>query len=266
MPKPKRSVIALSFGGGVQTTALALLLARGELTPKPHMAVFADTGAEPPHVYDTIDWIRPKLDYPLIVQAGDNLESDTLDLLAGKPTRKHPKPTVHTDMPAYSAIRGGGQVQRQCTKHYKIMPIRRAMVSWAGMPPARLSVTQLMGISFDEAMRIKPSGVNYIRNAYPLVDARWTRQDCARWLDAEYPGHPAGRSACYFCPYHSAAEWRSLKDRYPALWEKAKGMDAKLRERAQLTLFRRGLDARAIENQADFGAQWGAECEGHCGV
>ena len=55
-------VVMLSFGGGVQTAALALMLEAGDVpAPRPDVAIFADTGAEPPHVYETLDWIRPML-------------------------------------------------------------------------------------------------------------------------------------------------------------------------------------------------------------
>ena len=42
----------LSLGAGVQSSALALMFAKGELTPMPAGAIFADTGAEPKYVYD----------------------------------------------------------------------------------------------------------------------------------------------------------------------------------------------------------------------
>ena len=42
----------LSLGAGVQSTTMAFMAAKGELTPMPDCAIFADTGAEPKHVYD----------------------------------------------------------------------------------------------------------------------------------------------------------------------------------------------------------------------
>ena len=52
--------LVLSLGGGVQSTTLALLALRGEL-PFPEAAVFADTGWEPPAVYDNLAWLREQL-------------------------------------------------------------------------------------------------------------------------------------------------------------------------------------------------------------
>ena len=42
----------VSLGAGVQSSAMALMFAKGELTPMPDGAIFADTGAEPQYVYD----------------------------------------------------------------------------------------------------------------------------------------------------------------------------------------------------------------------
>jgi len=50
---------SLSLGAGVQSTVLALMAERGEYgLPKPDVAVFADTGWEPPEVYEHLDWRR----------------------------------------------------------------------------------------------------------------------------------------------------------------------------------------------------------------
>ncbi len=59
----------LSFGGGLQTTALAIMVAKGEL--EIDEAVFADTGCEKPETYWYIEnYIKPlflKLHIPFTV-------------------------------------------------------------------------------------------------------------------------------------------------------------------------------------------------------
>jgi len=45
----------LSLGAGVQSSTMALMAAKGEITPMPDCAIFADTQAEPQSVYDS--WI-----------------------------------------------------------------------------------------------------------------------------------------------------------------------------------------------------------------
>ncbi len=46
-----KEITVLSLGAGVQSTCMALMAAKGEITPMPDYAIFADT-AEPRHVYE----------------------------------------------------------------------------------------------------------------------------------------------------------------------------------------------------------------------
>ena len=94
-----KEVISLSLGGGWQSTALALLLDRGELEgyPRPDVAVFADTKAEPPWVYQTLDALEGILSYPLVRTSYGNLEEDTWRSIRGEPTRRHPNQLPEED-------------------------------------------------------------------------------------------------------------------------------------------------------------------------
>ena len=58
---------SLSLGAGVQSTVLALMAERGEYgLPKPDVAVFADTGWEPPSVYEHLDWLQEQLSFEVV--------------------------------------------------------------------------------------------------------------------------------------------------------------------------------------------------------
>ena len=46
-PPDKTKYNVLSLGAGVQSTAMALMATKGEITPMPDIAIFADTQAEP---------------------------------------------------------------------------------------------------------------------------------------------------------------------------------------------------------------------------
>lgn len=264
-------VTALSFGGGVQTAAMAMMFEHGLLdAPYPDVAVFADTQAEPSHVYETIDYIRPRVSYPIIVATLGDLEEDTwLSLNGQRPSYRGKPGDTLTDLPLHGEC--GGITRRQCTSNYKIDVIRRAIRQWAGERPPKLQVSQYMGISIDEAHRIKPSGVKYVSNSYPLVDQRLSRQDCLEFLSLNYPDMPVGKSSCFFCPFHSKAEWRDLKARYPELWTRAVEMDDALRSspmRLSLVHFNTGGLAKWLANDEAQGKLdlWGNECAGVCGV
>lgn len=266
MPTPYQ---ALSLGGGVQTAALALMLEKGELsTPPPDFAVFADTQAEPPHVYETLDWLEARVTYPIIRASAGNLDTDTWDAAQGKRTWR--KVNQLTDLPTHSILEGGGLTKRQCTTHYKVAVIKRAYRAYTGIAPPALSVHQYLGISVDEAHRMRSAPERYISNVYPLIDAGLTRSDCQSYLDREHPGHPVGKSACYFCPFHSKAEWVSLAARYPAIMERAAQLDDLLRDgprKVSLVKHRGGLRSlySAAEAQGTFEG-FGNECAGVCGV
>ena len=48
----------ISLGAGVQSSVMALMAAKGEITPMPDCAIFADTGWEPKRVYEWLDWLE----------------------------------------------------------------------------------------------------------------------------------------------------------------------------------------------------------------
>ena len=136
-------------------------------------------------------------------------------------------------------------------------------------------VIQWIGISLDEVHRMKPSRERWQQNRWPLVDAGMKRHDCLRWMEAHGFPKPA-RSACYFCPYKSNAEWRRLRDEEPGYFQAA--IDLEVHFGAQKA--RAGVNgqlffhaSRVPLSQVDFstaeergqGSLFGNECEGMCG-
>ena len=64
-PPPPTRFNYLSLGAGVQSSALALMLALGEITPQVDGAIFADTQAEPLEVYQWLDYLETVLPFPV---------------------------------------------------------------------------------------------------------------------------------------------------------------------------------------------------------
>lgn len=114
----------LSLGAGVQSSTLALMAAAGEVTPMPAAAIFADTQAEPASVYRWLEWLTPKLPFPVHIVTAGSLEADTLKLRARKDGKGF---YIHSGIPYYSLNADGshGHGPRQCTHHFKITPIHR---------------------------------------------------------------------------------------------------------------------------------------------
>ena len=271
-------VVALSLGAGYQSTALALLLDEGRLPgyPKPDLAVFADTQAEPPWVYATLAALEPKLSYPVLRTTGSNLAKDTWAGIRGEPSWQHPhglkaqpgKPARgYIDIPAYGE---NALLKRQCTQNYKIEVIKRAIRSRFGWP---ITLTQYLGISSDEAVRIKSAREAYITNSYPLAMSGWSRSDCAKYLADSHADIPVGRSACYFCPFHSPREWLEVADHAPELFEDACRMDEALESMpsgpfhlVKHGTLRGAVETMRMQGKFDLDPVPGDECTGHCMV
>ena len=266
-PSPRRTLTVISLGAGVQSTCMAMMAAHGEILPMPDCAIFADTGDEPAAVYEHLKWLMSGnvLPFPVRIVSAGRLSSA---LRAGDD---------HARVPFY--LPGSGPTRRQCTSNFKIAPIRRETRVALGKGPrshvAVGSVEQWIGISTDEAIRKKPSGVEFIVNRHPLIEKWMSREDCKSWLRGHGYDVPP-KSSCVFCPYQRNAAWRNHRER-PAQWATIVAMDDWLAEPSQVARFRGRLfvhsSCRPIR-EADlgesdlplFGGDFAHECEGMCGV
>lgn len=254
----------ISLGGGVQSSNIALMAAHGEITPMPACAIFADTQDEPASVYEWLTWLEKQLPFPVVrVSVGKLSLAASTVRVSQKTNAGYLKPGI----PVFFA--GAGMAQRQCTLDFKIVPIHRYIKMIRGAS----RVSQWIGISTDEAQRMKPSREAWCDNRYPLVEANMTRLHCLEWMRAKgYPRPP--RSACVYCPYHSDEEWLRLQTDEPEAFDRAVVFEREYQVAAAQTgldgvpflhASRVPLDTVAFEperNQQLFGN----ECEGMCGV
>ena len=269
--KPQLTVISL--GAGVQSTTMALMAAHGEITPMPDCAIFADTGAEPKAVYEHLRWLMSPnvLPFPVHIVNKGNLGDDI-------GTTNERRRFLKSLIPAFVKTNGraGGQLIRECTRDYKIVPIIKKERELLGLRPGQRApktpvVTQFIGISIDEAIRMKPSIHAWIVHRWPLVEQKIKRRDCLRWLERNgYPEPP--RSACVFCPYRSNDEWRGLsKDDFSAAVNVDKGLRGRdFRVRGEIYLHSsckplNEVDFSTLEDHGQLNL-FNNECEGMCGV
>ena len=227
--QPTHSLTVISLGGGVQSSVMALMASQGAFDAIPDCAIFADTHWEPPGLYTRLDWLAERLGFPVyVVDNGRSLREDVNTL------------TNHSfvDLPLYLKGRNGhgdGIGRRQCTEHYKIRPIQRKIREMLGLTkgqrvPSGTAVELWLGISTDEAIRMKPSRDRWIQNRYPLIEAGMSRKQCIAWWQARYD-RPLERSACIGCPYQSRQRWVETKRRWLELFAEAVGIDANPRGR-----------------------------------
>jgi 3'-phosphoadenosine 5'-phosphosulfate sulfotransferase (PAPS reductase)/FAD synthetase len=269
----------LSLGAGVQSTALLLMAVRGEFGVVPDAAVFADTQSEPESVYLHLDWLEREVGgiVPITRVTAGNLGRRILSSLNESGSYHVGQAPFYVREENEVNPDAGGMLRRKCTQMFKLRPLRREMRRLMAEHGAKRA-EQWIGISLDEALRMKDSGVRHILNVYPLVDRRLTRHDCLLWLERNgYPEPP--KSACYFCPYTSNARWRLMKEQDPETFAEAVRFDHQLRggllpgctgrayvHRSFIPLDQ--VDFRTAEDhgQGSLFAGFGAECEGMCGV
>ena len=219
----------ISLGAGVQSSAMYLMACEGELTPMPDAAIFADTQAEPPWVYEHLEFLETFAHIiPIHRCTGGSIEKK---LYWGR--QNGGKGFVQ--IPAYlSGLDGRGIGPRQCTGEFKITPIQKEVRRLLGLSKGqraagKFKVEQWIGISLDEIQRAKPSDVSWIKRHYPLIFDRPTdRAECSHWIQQR--GYPLPKkSSCYFCPYHDDKTWLDLKRSDPALFARAVQIDNDLR-------------------------------------
>ena len=257
----------LSLGAGVQSSTMALMAAEGELTPMPDCAIFADTGAEPKHVYDFLDYVESLVPFPVYrVMEGEGLEAQIIDRASR---------SEFTKVPFFTKEKGPGM--RQCTADFKIFPINRKVRELVGLKkgqrgPKEVVVKMWIGISMDESVRMKPSQTKWIEHIWPLIDVQMYRYDCIRWM-REHGYREPSKSACYFCPYHDNATWQNMLDHDPDSWERAVKMDELIRngvrgttEKLYLHRSMQPLTECDFDPARDQFDMFDNECEGMCGV
>jgi hypothetical protein len=267
--RPPLSVI--SYGGGVQSTALLVLAARGEI----HVdaALFANVGDDSEHP-DTLRYVREIAqpygaaeDVPVHVLDRRTRTGD-VETLMGRLSKVGSR-----SLPIPVRMSNGAPGMRSCTIDFKVRVIAKWLKAHGASRKHPASVN--IGFSFDEAIRMGAGTTRpYERLAYPLIDRRLTREDCKRIIErAGLPVPP--KSSCFFCPFHRPSMWARMRRDEPLLFERSAALEDMLNARRDvlgkdhvwLTRFAKPLREAVQSEQAglDFGTGPGETCdEGYC--
>jgi len=278
----------LNLGGGVQSTTLYLMALKGEIAPI-DCAIFADLGEEPKSVYAHMEWLK-SLGGPTIHVVSAGTLGD--DIIYGINSKGHSiifskSGDRSASIPAFTAQKEGeplGKIRRQCTSEYKIVPIerfiRRTLLSLEKGQRIKTKLTQLFGISLDEAgraTRIKANSPHWSEPVFPLCEKMMTRADCVKWLETFGIPHTVPRSACVFCPYKSNQEWLLLRETDPEGWARAVEIDdalrvegtaikSKLNEKLYIHKSCRPLKEVHLTDSERGQSEFNLECEGGCAL
>lgn len=250
---------AVSYGGGVQSTALLVLAAQRRIDfPLFLMANVGDDSENP----KTMDYVR---DVATPYAAEHGIELHLLDRLRRDGTVETLWSRLMDDRPCKACAEtglvdgvvcekcsGDGRVQsrslpipvrmsngapgtRSCTADFKI----RVIAKWlkANGASADNPATIGIGISLDEIMRANSRRVEpHERVVYPLIGLgeetglKLTRQDCTQLIRrAGLPVPP--KSSCFFCPFHRPSAWTELRREQPDLFDKSVVLERTLNDR-----------------------------------
>ena len=271
----KTSMRVLSLGAGVQSSTLALMIERGEL-PMVDCAIFADTLGEGAATYNHLSWLKDQLSFPVHTGSFGDLKLDTINSSCG--TGRYNFLTI----PLFTVNGKTGKkglLRRQCTSNYKINPVNQKVRELLGLKKGEkrkrgTNVDMVMGISYDEVMRMTTNRIKWITNVYPLIENKFKRADCIQWFEENYKRTPP-RSACTFCPYKTNLEWQQLKDEFPNEFADVVQFDDMIRtgtknddkvylHRSCQPLGDINFIEKSKQDTFDFGQL--ENCEGMCGV
>lgn len=231
-----KTLTTISYGGGVQSTAMLVLAAQGKLGYDVDAALFSNVGEKSEHP-ETLSYVR-EIAVPFAKQHGIPLhelhrrdrDGNIKDLYehlfdgtkAGKQSDIIP-------------LRGeaGAPMSRGCTRDYKILVVGKWLK--ANGATAKKPANVCIGISTDEISRLSNKRQNnYERPVYPLIELGLSRNDCIGVIrDAGLQVPP--KSACYFCPFTRPNQWAEMRRDQPQLFWKAAELEAHMNERRNRT-------------------------------
>lgn len=197
----------LSYGGGVNSTAMLLLLLDKGWEFE---SVYVDHGCDWP---ETREYVRMLADrYPITIL---------------KPSVNY-KGEIFDNIYDWGFIQGilPSRLHRWCTQRFKVQPL---------MDYAETPCFQFIGIDTTEAHRAKFSCNMGVENRFPLLEYGIDRKGCIDIIKAHDLPVPI-KSGCYFCPFQTVGQWRKLRKVHPDLFCKAK----KLEDRVNIPRLARG--------------------------
>lgn len=227
-----KSLTTISYGGGVQSTAMLVLAAQGKLGYDVDAALFANVGDDSEHPA-TISYVA-EIAKPFAEAAGIPIVTVqytrrdgskwTLRERLSTPTKNGRTADI---IPVYTPQ--GMPFSRGCTADFKIRPIGKWLKANGASEenPAIVCI----GISTDEITRVgNKKAMPYEQPVYPLIELGLDRAACQRVI-AEAGLAVPPKSSCYFCPFHRPQTWAEMRRDEPELFWAAAELEAEINDR-----------------------------------
>lgn len=208
----------LSFGGGVNSVALYLLMEQLDVEFE---AVFVDHGGDLPETYAYVDYFiatgRP------------------ITVLRPNCYRKNQNRT-YNDLYEYcwAMEMVPSMMARWCTKDFKVVPVNKYIEKPCWMH---------LGIDAGEAKRARMNTEKGVESRWLLIEHDIDRDGCKKLITDAGLTVPL-KSGCWFCPYQRKAQWKLLRRTHPKLFCKAQ----KLETRNMVARMRKGKAPFSLRN------------------
>ena len=243
----KEPLEVLSYGGGVQSTAMILMCIEGTL-PIPDLIIHSDTGAEMPYTIELVEKMKilchsVKIPFVIVKSHHGNLDE-------------------HYESKSIVPVIGF----RSCTENFKILPQRRFIRQIVGKKNGVKLANVWLGITTDESHRNYESDVKWVGNKFPLLEMNLSRSDCEK-INQKY-GLEVKKSGCYLCPYGGKKWFIHLYRNHPDLFQKAKNLELKYQEKhgKKMGLVKgiNDLNSLRMHNLFSFGGEVLPDDESNC--
>ncbi len=188
----------LSFGGGVNSVALYLLMEKLEIDFE---AVFIDHGGDYPETYEYVDYF---------IKTGRTVTVLKPEMYIKKTDE------LFNDLFKYCWTREMvPSMSRWCTGRFKVRPVNRYIEKPCFMH---------LGIDAGEIKRAKMNTVKGIESRWLLIEHEIDRQGCKDLIAKSGLKIPP-KSGCWFCPFQRISQWKQLRMNHPDLFCKAQQLE-----------------------------------------
>ena len=220
------TLVTISYGGGVQSTAMLVLAAQERLGYPVAAALFANVGDDSEHPA-TLKYVREiaapwAASHGIPVHILDRVKRDgSVETLMGRLMREGSQ-----SLPIPIRMSNGAPGKRSCTADFKISVVGKWLK--ANGATSKDPATVCIGISTDEIQRVGNKRVmKYERPVYPLIEIGLDRSACQQVIrDAGLTVPP--KSSCFFCPFHRPQMWSEMRRDEPELFWKAAELESTL--------------------------------------
>jgi hypothetical protein len=215
----------ISYGGGVQSTALCVLAIEGHI--QADFAIFANVGdnSENPATLKYLEMFVPwaaKRGLEIVERRWVDRTGKVRDLY--DETMREDRRSI--DIPVW--LDSGAFGNRKCTDAYKIAVVGRELRKRGATAANPANV--MVGISTDEWQRAnRRHSKAWEIPSYPLLESGMSRYACElHIIAAGLPVPP--KSSCWFCPLQGPKGWAQKRRDEPGVFDRGVAMEDRINE------------------------------------